>query len=195
MWGTNPTAFRAYSKYKACSRMLDLFGCPDASEPRFSVGLGHAVHESAVNTRASPPRPIQVSNRPQRISSGTRVPEAAMPRPTPVKITPPATPRRPGGIAAITVGAARAMSTPPVPPETKRQTKNQPKLRGNAQANRLIAVSSIADRKVVFAPRRAATNRAPSAPAKYPARLAAPKNAAAEGANQPAAMIAGSSGV
>jgi hypothetical protein len=26
------------------------------------------------------------------------------------------------------------MSTPPVPPEIKRQTKNQPKLRGSAQA-------------------------------------------------------------
>src|SRR5215831_15898687 len=175
MWGTSPTALRAYSRYKACSPMLDLFGRPDDSEPSFGVGLaGHAVHESAVNTRASPPRPIQVSNRPQRISSGTRDPEAAMPRPTPVKITPPATPRR--------------------PPETKRQTKNQPKLTGNAQAKRLIAVSSIADRRVVFAPRRAATSRAPSAPAKYPARLAAPKYAAAEGANQPAAMIAGSSG-
>src|SRR5215831_13263833 len=117
MWGTNPTALRAYSRYKACNQMFDLFGRRDDSEPGFSVGLaGHAVHESAVNTRASPPRPIQVSNKPHRISSGTRVPETAMPRPTPVKITPPATPRRPGGIAAITVGAARAMSTPPVPP-------------------------------------------------------------------------------
>src|SRR3954470_23070683 len=127
---------------------------------------GQPVQQIAVSTSATAPRPIQVSTSPHRISSGISVPEAAMPIPTPVKIAPPAMPRRPGGIAAITVGAASAISTPPVPPDRKRQAKNQAKLTGTAQANRLAQVSSIAACKVATAPKRALRARAPSAPAR-----------------------------
>ena len=98
-----------------------------------------------------------------------------MPSPTPVKIAPAARPRRPAGITGITLGAASAISTPPVAPDRKRHRKNQAKPSGNAQATRLAAVSSIDPRNSAGAPVRAAMARAASAPARYPARLAAPR--------------------
>src|SRR4051794_9031044 len=167
MCGTSPTALSAYSRYKARRAAVALV----ARRIGIAVGrdinaLGQLFQEIAVSANVIVPRPIQVSTSPHRISNGTSVPEAAMPRPTPVKIAPPAMPRRVGGIAAITVGAASAISTPPVPPDRKRQAKNQAKLTGKAQANRLAAVSSIAACTVATAPKRAARARAPSAPAR-----------------------------
>ena len=41
------------------------------------------------------------------------VPDAAIPNPTPVKITPPTMPRRCAGVAASTMGAPTTMITPP----------------------------------------------------------------------------------
>src|SRR3954453_3634357 len=136
MCGTNPTALSAYLRYKARRAAVDLV----ARRTGIAVGrdvdaAGQPFQEIAVSTNVIVPRPIQVSTSPHQISSGTSVPEAAMPRPTPVKIAPPAMPRRVGGITAITVGAANAISTPPVPPDRKRQVKNQAKLTGMAQAN------------------------------------------------------------
>jgi len=136
---------------------------------------GHPRQAIALSTSATPPSPSQVSTRPHCINSGTSVPEAAMPSPTPVKIAPPARPRRRGGMPGITLGAASAISTPPVPPDKKRQKKNQAKPSGNAQARRLAAVASIEPRSKAGVPVRAATARAPIAPARYPARLAAPR--------------------
>ena len=52
--------------------------------------------EDAVSAVEMTPRPHHAGATPQRRSRGTTVPDAAMPRPTPVKMTPLATPRRSG---------------------------------------------------------------------------------------------------
>ena len=118
-----------------------------------------------------------------------------MPRPTPVKMAPPANPRSDGGTRDSTAGAARAIRTPPETPDAKRQTKNQPKESGRAQAKNAAVATVIIARKPVAEPARSAIGRASKAPATYPARLAAPRYAAADGANQWAAINAGISGV
>ena len=58
------------------------------------------------------------------------MPEIAIPTPTPMKIAPPATPRREAGTWGRTFGAASTISAPPATPATKRQTKNQAKPTG-----------------------------------------------------------------
>ena len=58
-------------------------------------------------------------------SSGTSVPEAATPRPTPAKITPPTMPRLAGEVCGSTTEAASTMMMPPERPARKRQAKNQ----------------------------------------------------------------------
>src|SRR5690348_6417540 len=177
MCGTSPTALSAYSKYKPRNAAVEAFargvgatagrGIDAVDVDAVDIdGDGQKLQQIAVSSSAIAPRPIQVSTSPHRISSGISVPEAAMPIPTPVKIAPPAMPRRLAGIAASTVGAASTISTPPVPPDRNRQAKNHAKLTGAAQANRLAQVSSIAFRKVVTAPKRVARTRAPSAPAR-----------------------------
>jgi hypothetical protein len=118
-----------------------------------------------------------------------------MPMPTPVKIAPPASPRRDDGTCGSTTGAASAIKTPPETPEANRQTKNQPKESGNAQAKNAAVATIIIARKLGAAPARSAIGRAARAPARYPARLAAPRYIAADGANQWAAINAGISGV
>ena len=60
-----------------------------------------------------------------------------MPRPTPVKIAPLASPRRADGTCGSTAGAASTISTPPAKPEAKRQTKNHPKESGIAEAKKV----------------------------------------------------------
>ncbi len=98
-----------------------------------------------------------------------------MPSPTPVKTTPPASPRCADGTCGSTTGAASAISTPPEMPEAKRQVKNQPKESGNAQAKNAAVVAIIMPRSAGLAPAFSAIGRASRAPARYPARLAAPR--------------------
>jgi len=80
-------------------------------------------------------------------------------------------------------------------PEANRQTKNQPNESGKAQARNEIPATTIIVRSADAAPAWRAIGRASSAPARYPARLAAPRYTAAEGENQSAAINAGMSGV
>src|SRR5581483_11347900 len=102
---------------------------------------------------------------------------------------------RPGGRGASTVGAARAIAAPPAIPLIKRQTKYHAKPSGKAQARRLATVRAIAPRSVVAGPIARPTCRAVSAPARYPARFAAPRYTAVDGLNHPAAINAGIRGV
>ena len=118
-----------------------------------------------------------------------------MPSPTPVKIAPPARPRRAAGTCGSTVGAARTISTPPATPDARRQTKNHANASGTEQAKKAAVASSIMARRIETGPKRAASDDASSAPAVYPARLAAPRYAALAGANHPPAINAGSNGV
>ena len=87
-----------------------------------------------------------------------------MPRPTPVKMAPPARPRRSGGTCGSTEGAARTITTPPATPEAKRQRKNQAKDSGSAQAKKATVTSAIMPRSIRGAPARRASDRAQSAP-------------------------------
>ncbi|MCY1439120.1 hypothetical protein D9M71_553410 [compost metagenome] len=103
------------------------------------------------------------------------MPDAAIPTPTPMKITPPARPRREGGTCASTVGAARTISAPPATPESNRQAKNQAKDRGQAQAKNATLASSIMPLRVARVEVLAASVRPKIAPARYPARFAAPR--------------------
>lgn len=64
-------------------------------------------------------------------------------RQPPVKMTPPARPRREGATCESTVGAARTIRTPPAKPEARRQAKNQANETGNAQAKNATDASSI----------------------------------------------------
>jgi len=148
-----------------------------------------------VSSSATPPRPNQVCTSPACIKNGTRVPEAAMPRPTPVKIAPLASPRRDGWTCRITSGAASAIKAPPETPDAKRQTKNQPKESGKAQAKNAALATIIIPRSAGAAPACAAIGRASKAPPRYPARFAAPRYTVAEAENQCAAISAGISGV
>ena len=88
-----------------------------------------------------------------------------MPSPTPVKITPPARPRRAGGTCGRTVGAASTMRAPPATPDARRQTKNQANDSGTAQAKNATVASAIMVRRVATGPQRDASDDARSAPA------------------------------
>ncbi|MNL16969.1 hypothetical protein D3C87_1380370 [compost metagenome] len=66
-----------------------------------------------------------------------------MPTPTPMKMIPPASPRRDAGTCASTVGAASTISAPPDVPERKRQAKNHTKDTGQAQAKNARLASNI----------------------------------------------------
>ena len=89
-----------------------------------------------------------------------------MPRPTPVKIAPPASPRRPGGTCGSTVGAASTISAPPAPPAAARQAKNHQNEIGAAQAKKAAVTRTIIARSTVAGAARRASGRAPSAPAR-----------------------------
>jgi hypothetical protein len=102
-----------------------------------------------------------------------------------VNITPLANPRLFGAINGNTVVAARTISAPPASPETKRQLKNQRYEAGAEQARRETLASSIMERSVDLAPKRPAKKLELAAPARYPAKLAAPRYAASSGLNQP----------
>ena len=67
------------------------------------------------------------------------------------------------------------MITPPDNPATKRQKKNHGKDSGSAHAKKAAVASSIMPRSTLAAGNRAASGEATSAPARYPARLAAPR--------------------
>jgi hypothetical protein len=94
------------------------------------------------------------------------VPEAAMPRPTPVKIAPPASPRRAAGTCASTTGAASTVSTPPATPAANRQTKNHEKGSGAAHAKNAAVATNIMERNRVAVGTEAAVRRASRAPAR-----------------------------
>ena len=117
-----------------------------------------------MSSSAIAPRPNQACTSPACIKNGTRVPEAAMPRPTPVKIAPLASPRRDGATCGSTTGAASAIKAPPEIPDAKRQTKNQPKESGKAQAKNAALATAIIPRSVAAAPARSAIGRASKAP-------------------------------
>ena len=110
------------------------------------------------------PSPHHAATRPERRSCGTRVPDAAMPSPTPVKMSPPASPRRAAGTCGSTVGGARTIRVPPARPARKRQRKNQRKDSGVAQPKKAPVASSIMPRSTRAAGRRAARWRAATAP-------------------------------
>ncbi|MNL24405.1 hypothetical protein D3C87_1458360 [compost metagenome] len=138
-----------------------------------AVGQPHQA--SSVNAREIRPRPSQVCSSPCCNSIGTSVPDAAIPTPTPMKIKPPAKPRREGGTCASTVGAARTIKAPPATPERNRQAKNQAKDTGHAQAKNAMLASSIIARRVNRVEVFDASERPKRAPARYPARFAAPR--------------------
>ena len=77
---------------------------------------GQPPQASSVSTRASVPSPHQAAISPWWRSTGTSVPDAAMPNPTPVKITPLARPRRRCDTCGSTAGAASTIRTPPDSP-------------------------------------------------------------------------------
>ena len=87
-----------------------------------------------------------------------------MPRPTPVKISPPARPRRAAGTCGSTVGGASTMSEPPARPARKRQRTNQRKDRGVAQAKKAAVATSIMPRSTWAAGTRSVSHRAARAP-------------------------------
>jgi hypothetical protein len=94
------------------------------------------------------------------------VPEAAIPRPTPAKITPPTMPRFAGEVCGRIVEAASTMMTPPARPDRKRQTKNQVNETGAEHAKQESVARTIITRKAHVGPIRAATARASNAPAR-----------------------------
>ena len=73
------------------------------------------------------------------------------------------------------MGAASTINAPPDSPAAKRQTKNHVKESGEAQAKKLAVASTIIARSTWGAEARAAMAWASSAPARYPARFAAPR--------------------
>lgn len=79
---------------------------------------------------------------------------------------PPARPWRATGTCGNTVGAASTMSAPPASPEAKRQTKNQAKENGTAQAKKAAVASSSIALSNRGAGARAASGRPSSAPAR-----------------------------
>ena len=141
------------------------------------------------------PSPNQVSSNPACINNGTSVPEAAIPRPTPVKIAPLASPRRDGGICGRTSGAANAINAPPATPDPTRQAKYHQKESGKAHAKNATVAIAIIARKIGAAPAVAAIRRASTAPARYPAKFAAPRYAVDDAEYQWAAIKAGISRV
>src|SRR4029078_5620766 len=97
---------------------------PATRSPRLA-SAGHAFQLISVSIADKAPRPYQLCARPCCSSSGTSVPDAATPRPTPAKMTPPTTPRLPGAVCGKMVEAASTMITPPLNPARKRHPKNQ----------------------------------------------------------------------
>ena len=89
-----------------------------------------------------------------------------MPAPTPMKMAPPARPRREGLMPGSTAGAASTISIPPARPEAKRQAKNQAKLKGKAQAKKARVASAIEPLSTVTTCMRAEIGRPRSAPAR-----------------------------
>ena len=89
-----------------------------------------------------------------------------MPAPTPMKIAPPARPRREALMLGSTVGAARTISAPPAKPAAERQAKNQAKLSGKAQAKKARLASAIEALSTVTTRTRAEIGRPRSAPAR-----------------------------
>ena len=84
------------------------------------ASAGQVLQLASVSTAESTPRPYQLCCRPCCSSSGTSVPDAATPRPTPAKITPPTMPRLPRrDTCGRMVEAASTMITPPVRPGEK----------------------------------------------------------------------------
>lgn len=127
---------------------------------------GQPFQATTVSASASTPRPHQACTSPQPSSSGTSVPEAAMPSPTPVKMTPPARPRRAGGTWGSTMGAASAMSAPPATPAPRRQAKYQENDSGVAQAKNATVASASMARSTSTPPAFRAIAGASSAPAR-----------------------------
>ena len=89
-----------------------------------------------------------------------------MPSPTPVKMMPPASPRRSAGTSAQHSGRRGTISMPPARPAAERQRKNQRKESGRAQAKKAAVASAIIMRSTRAVGMRAASGRASSAPAR-----------------------------
>ncbi len=123
------------------------------------ASAGHAFQLASVRTADSSPRPYQLCLRPCCSSSGTSVPDAATPRPTPAKITPPTRPRLPGVTCGRMVEAAKTMITPPVTPARNRQPKNQMNENGTEQAKQHSEARTIIPRNDRTAPNRVPSSR------------------------------------
>ena len=141
-------------------------GVPATTAAAIGGAAGHARHAASVNARDTAAKPNHAAGRPQCSSTGTSVPEAAMPSPTPVIINPLASPRRDAGTCASTADGPRIISKPPVNPANPRQTKNHRNGKGMLHAARETAEASIAYRTADATRNRAATGRAASAPAR-----------------------------
>ena len=87
-----------------------------------------------------------------------------MPSPTPVRITPLATPRREAGTWAITLEGARIIRAPPTMPDSSRQTKNQANGILTQHAAKDTAASSMAPRSTLRMPNHCPKRRAATAP-------------------------------
>lgn len=112
------------------------------------------------------PRPYQLSCKPCCSNNGTSVPDAATPRPTPAKITPPTMPRRAAEICGRMTDAASTMMMPPVRPARKRHAKNQLNDKGAELAKKERVAIDIIALNARTVPMRVASARAASAPAR-----------------------------
>ncbi len=159
MCGTSAKATRPYSTTRA--RVAR-----DARpRPRLWAGLGRRAGRrgagpvgqlTRVSSADSAARPYQQAARPVRRSSGTSVPEAAMPRPTPAKMAPPTRPRRAGPTWGRIVEAASTMMSAPATPDARRQARNHAKESGTEQArhDRVTADHGGAEQRDGAEPRR-----------------------------------------
>ncbi len=134
------------------------------SVPESRPDAGQANQLAAVRIAEKTPSPSQVWLKPRLSSSGTIVPEPAMPRPRPRKIAPSAMPLRAFGTCGSTVPVTSTITTPPATPDSSRQPKYQTNDSGVAQAKNAAVMISIISRSVCSLDRRIASSRAMSAP-------------------------------
>src|SRR5229473_2328400 len=197
MTGTRPRAFAAYCPYKIVREILLRKDTSLDVSDRNAGGLsaGHPNQLKTVSSRDKMPSPNQVSLSPSRSSSGIRVPDAAIPRPRPRKIIPLTNPRLAAGICGRIDVGTRTIITPPENPDANLQTKNHTTDSGKAQAKNAAVATNISSRSAWRLDSAAAISRARRAPARYPAKFAAPRETALAGENQCAWISGGISGV
>ena len=130
------------------------------------ASAGHARHVATVAISDKIASAAHVSARPMRISAGTNVPLAVMPSPTPVKMMPPARPRRAGGTPGKMCDAANTINAPPAAPAMNRHTKYHENAKGKMHPANEIAALSIINCNVRRLPNAFAMARAVIAPAR-----------------------------